>query len=207
MQVPEIKKPSDLAGLRVGSFPAPSTTYTLLKELKDKNPELKNMQIVEAAFGAQLALLEADKADIAVDLEPTVSKVESEGYRVVFPMTPFIDPQAVTGMMVTQKMIDERPKIIQAAVTSLQQAISAIYKNREVAYRTGKKLFPQLSDKVIHRAVDRMMKDAMYPESVIVRDDLWQRTLKTRLDSGELKKPQATSLAVDNRFAEKAGQK
>jgi NitT/TauT family transport system substrate-binding protein len=202
--VPEIKKPEDLAGLRVGSFPAPSTTYTLLSELKAKHPQLKDMQVVEGAFGTQLAMLEADKVDIAVDLEPTVSQVESKGYRVVFPMTPFIDPQAVTGLMATQKTIDDRADIVQKAVTSLQQAITAIYKDRNVAYRVSEKLFPDLGKDVIHHAVDRMMRDAMYPQSVVVKDEYWQRTLKTRLDSKELKKPQATDIAVDNRFAEKA---
>jgi hypothetical protein len=49
-----------------------------------------------------------------------------------------------------------------------------------------------------------MMRDAMYPESIVVDDILWQRTLKTRLDSGELKSPQETSNAVDNKFAEEA---
>lgn len=202
--VPEIKEAKDLAGLRISSFPAPSTTYTLLAELKTKHPELKDMKIVEGRFGAQLAMLKADKVDIAVDLEPAVSIAEDNGYRVVFPMTPFIEQQAVTGLMVTQQTIDKRPEIIQAAVSSIQQAVNAIYKDRNVAYRTAKKLFPQLSDKVIHAAVNRMIENAMYPTSVVVPDNYWQRTLKTRLDSGELKKLQATSVAVDNRFAEKA---
>lgn len=202
--VPMIEKPADLAGLRIGSFPAPSTTYTLLSEMKAKHPELKEMKIVESAFGTQLAMLKADKVDIAVDLEPTVSQVESKGFHVVFPMTPFIDPQAVTGLMATQKTIDARPEIVQKAVSSLQQAITAIYQDREVAYRVSRKLFPDLGEDVIRRAVDRMMRDAMYPKSIVVQDAYWQRSLKTRLDSGDLKKPQPTSLSVDNSFAEKA---
>lgn len=202
--VPEIKQADDLAGLRIGSFPAPSTTYTLLSELKTKHTALKGMQIVEGAFGTQLAMLEADKVDIAVDLEPTVSQAEAKGYRVVFPMTPFIEPQAITGLMVTDKTIHDKPEIVQKTVLSLQQAIDSMYRDRTVAYRVSQKLFPQLSEDVIHRAVDRMMKNAMYPQSVVVKDAYWQRTLKTRLDSGDLKKPQKTSDAVDNRFAEKS---
>ena len=50
----------------------------------------------------------------------------------------------------------------------------------------------------------RMQRDAMYPRSVVISDAHWQRTLKTRLDSGDLKNPQATDKAVENRFAELA---
>ncbi len=202
--VPEIKKAGDLAGLRIGSFPAPSTAYTLLSEMKNKHPDLKDMQVVEGAFGTQLAMLEADKVDIAVDLEPTVSQAESKGYRVVFPMTPFIEQQAITGLMTTDKMIQSKSETVQKTVLSLQQAIDAIYKDQDIAYRVGQKLFPQLGQDVIHRAVDRMMKNAMYPRSIIIDNTYWQRTLKTRLDSGDLKKPQETSEAVDNRFAQEA---
>jgi NitT/TauT family transport system substrate-binding protein len=204
--VPYITDAKDLAGLRVGSFPAPSTTYTLLNELKTKHTELSNMEIVEGVMGTQAAMLEAGKLDIAIDLEPAVSIAENKGYRVVFPMTPFIDRQAITGVMVTEDTIQQRPEIVQAMVTSLQQAIDAMYKDPEVAYRTASKLFPDLSKGVIHKAVDRMLANAMYPRSVVVKHKLWQRTLKTRLDSGELKVSQKTSQAVDNQFAHKAWQ-
>lgn len=203
--VPNIKKPADLAGLRVGSFPKPSTTYTLLNQLKNENPGiLKDMTIVEGAFGTQLAMLNADKVDIAVDLEPTVSQVESQGYRVVFPLTPFVERQAITGLMVTQAMIDKNPETVQKMVTALQLAVKAMYKDKQIAYAVAQKLFPELGEQVIKNAVDRMLKDAMYPKSVVVNDAYWQATLKTRLTTGELKKTQATDLAVDNRFAEKA---
>lgn len=202
--VPSIKTADDLKGLRVGSFPAPSTTFTLLNELKNKHDVLQDMQIVEGPIGTQLAMLEAKQLDIAVDLEPAVSIAESKGYRVVFLMTPFIKPQAVTGMMVTQKMIETNPQLVEKVVHSLQQALNAMHTDHAVAYRTAAKLFPQLSKNVIHNAVDRMLKNAMYPQSVIVKNELWQRTLQTRLDSGELKKPQTLDKAVDNQFAEKA---
>jgi NitT/TauT family transport system substrate-binding protein len=203
-EVPVIKKPSDLKGLRVGSLPEPSTTFTLLSELKRKNLELSTMEIVQGAFGTHLAMLEAGKVDIAVDLEPTVSEVEEKGYRVVFPMTPFIEKQAITGLTTTEDTINKNPTLVSDVVYSMQEAMILIHRDRDVSYRTAKKLFPNLSEKVVKNAVDRMMRDAMYPESIVVDDILWQRTLKTRLDSGELKSPQETSHAVDNKFAEEA---
>ncbi len=205
--IPVITKPEDLAGLRVGSFPKPSTTYTLLDEMIRNHPEtLKDTKIVEAGFGAQVALIEADQADIAVDLEPTVSKVEAQGYRVVFNVSDYIDQQAITGLMVTQETIDEKAETVQGMVNGLQKALTVMHKDRAVALKVAKKLFPDLGDTVIENAVERMMAQEMYPQSAVMPDEYWQRTLKTRLETGELKEEQPTSKTVDNQFALKANE-
>lgn len=201
--VQEIKTPQDLDGLRVGSFPEPSTGFTLLNEIKHKN-NLKNMTIVQAPIGGQIALLEAGKADLAIDSEPSVSIFEDKGYRVVFSLASMTDSQVITGITTTEDVIKNRPQTVQKIVDGVQEAINLIYNDPEIAYRVSRKLYPNLFDKVIHAAVDRMMSAGMYPRSVVVVDNLWQRTLKTRLDSGELRKPQTTDVAVDNRFAMQA---
>ncbi|MDD5586719.1 MAG: ABC transporter substrate-binding protein [Alphaproteobacteria bacterium] len=203
--IQQIKSVKQLEGLRLSSFPEPSTTYTLLSELRQKNN--LNMPIVQAPFGGQMALLETDKVDIAVDLEPSVSIFEDKGYRVVFNLAKWTDPQAITGLMTTEDYIKKHPETVQKVVDSLQEAFNLLYTNPEVSYRVGKKIYPNLSEKVVRTAVDRMLKGDMYPHSVVVPEDMWQRTLKTRLDSGELKKPQATSVAVDNTFALNAKKK
>ena len=89
-------------------------------------------------------------------------------------------------------------------VNALQQAIATMYRDPAVAVRTAQKLFPSLGEATIQRAVAHMLKDAMYPASVVVPEEFWQRSLQSRLDSGELKHPQATTTAVDNHFAEAA---
>jgi ABC-type nitrate/sulfonate/bicarbonate transport system substrate-binding protein len=155
-------------------------------------------------MGTQLALLEAGKTDIATDLEPAVAQAVSHGYRMVLNLNDFTEPQAVTGLMVRQDTIDRRADQVQRMVNALQQAITSIHADREAAYRTARKLFPDLGEPVIKGAVDHMLRDAMYPASVVVRDDYWQKTLRTRLDSGDLKSPQKTEQAVDNRFARAA---
>lgn len=200
--LPVVSKPSDLTGLRISSFQAPSTTYTLLSELiKNNQPQLERTKLVQVAVGGHLAALEAGQVDIAVDLEPNVSIAEDKGYRVIFGLSKFTEPQAITGITTLEETIKKNPDTVKAVITSLQQALNILHTDKEVGIRTAKKLFPQLSDTVLSHAVGRMMSEAMYPESIAVADDLWQRTLKTRLDSGELKKPQATEVTVDNQFA------
>lgn len=204
-KIPMINKPEDLSGLRIGSFPKPSTTYTLLDELIHAHPQsLKDTTIVQAGMGAQLPLLEAGKADIAIDLEPTVSKLEAQGYRVVFNLDQYTEPQVITGLMTRQDIINKKPQLVQGMTTALQRAIDTIHHNHEKTSAIARKLFPDLKPEIVENALRRMNEKNIYPESVIVPDNYWQRTLKTRLDTGELKHPQTTETSVDNSFAQKA---
>lgn len=202
--IPHIDALDQLAGLRMGSFPAPSTTYTILEDMKRTHPKLARMQIVQGGVGMQRAMLEAGKTDIAIDLEPAVSMAEHDGARVVFDMFRFTPPMAVTGLTTRQEIIDKKPDQVRRMVRAMQNAITAMYADHAVAYRTAEKLFPNLPAGVARRAVDHMLADAMYPRSVVIPDALWQKALQMRLASGDLKKPQATDFAVDNRFAESA---
>ena len=204
--VPIIKSAIDLAHMRVGSFPEPSTTYTLLTDLKNSNSGLEGLQIVQGSIGSQLAMLEAGQVDIAVDLEPAVSEAENKGYRVVFSLADFTPRQAITGLTVMQRTIDAHPEVVQKVVSSLQQAVTAMYSDTDhkLIYDTATKVFPHLSSEVLHRAVDRMMKAEVYPRSVAVQDAEWQRSLELRLKNGQLKYEQETAAAVDNSFADAA---
>jgi NitT/TauT family transport system substrate-binding protein len=203
--VPNIDKPEKAKGLRIGSFPAPSTTFTLLTEfIKNNGLDKAGTKIVPAAIGGQLAALEAGAVDIAVDLEPSVSIAESKGYRVNFLFDQFTQPQAITGITTLDETIKMKPPIIEALVTGLQEAMIKLKSDQEMPYRVAKKLFPNLSDDVIKNAVRRMMGAGVYPFFVKVDDELWQRTLKTRLDSGELKRTQPTHYSVNNNFADHA---
>ncbi len=203
--VPDVREPKDLKGLRIGSLPAPSTTYTLLREfVRNNNLEVSGTKIVQAAIGAQLAALEAGQVDIAVDLEPTVSIAESKGYRVNFSFDQFTELQAITGISTLESTIASRPELVQKVVSSLQEALDLVYSDREIGRRVSRKILPTLPEKVVQAALDRMLSLQVYPKSVRIDDAYWQRTLKTRLDSGELKKPQATEYSVDNRFADAA---
>lgn len=201
--VQEIKDEKDLEGLRLSSFPEPSTTYTLLSEII-RNNGLQNTEIVQASFGAQLALLEAGKVDIAVDLEPSVSIAEDKGYRVVFSLTPYTPKQAITGITVRQNTIDNKPEMVQKLVNGLQKSLSLMASDRDETIKIAKIVFPDLKEAVVENAVNRMMAQDMYPNSPIVIDEYWQQTLKTRMDAGDLEAIQPTDMAVDNSFAFKA---
>jgi NitT/TauT family transport system substrate-binding protein len=198
--VPMIIGPQDAAGLRIGSLPAPSTTYTLLREFVQRN-NLETTRLVQVAIGAQLAALEAGQVDIAVELEPAVSVAESKGYRVNFPFERFTEPQAITGLSTLESTIQQRPELVQKVVSALQDGLNLLHSDGDAALRTGEKLFPNLPKEVVARAVKRIVDCGIHPRTAVVEDVLWQRSLRTRLESGELKRPQSVDVTVDNRFA------
>jgi NitT/TauT family transport system substrate-binding protein len=102
-----VKAPKDLAGKRICSFPAPSTTYTLLTEMIRKS-DVRNTKIVQVAMGSQLAALSAKQCEIALDLEPSVTNAESKGFVAEFPFDRFNDVMTITGFQTTRRSLMKR---------------------------------------------------------------------------------------------------
>ena len=200
-----IKNPSDLKGLKIGSFPKPSTTYTLIdKIIKDNALAETGTAIIEGGLMSQLGLLKAKTIDIAIDLEPTVSKLESEGYKVVMSLPELSAPQAITGIMTKQSTINDNKDILQKAVNAFQRSLTTISTNPKLSKSAACKIFQSTNCEIIEKALDRVLNDKVYPGSIVVNSEDWQRSLAVRLESKELKAPQATEVAVDNSFGERA---
>lgn len=202
-----LKSPADLSGLRIGTFPAPSTNYTLMQQLIRKMPSgLKPPKVVEAPIGAQIALLESRAADIAMVLEPAASVAESEGYRVVYSSPRFHGSFAFTGVTTTADFIRDHPDTAARFVRGLERAVVACHKDHEVAVRVARSLFPNLSETIVRKAVSRMLDEKTFPTTVVISEEAWQNALGVRLAVGDLKSPQQTSTTVDNSFALRAQQ-
>lgn len=196
----KIVEPKLLAGRSICSLPAPSTTYTLLSAmLRDRG--IVDSKIVQVPIGSQVAALSAKQCDVALDLEPGVTLAEAKGYRADFPFDQFNDTMTITGFQATEKTVQEKPELLQKAVSALQEALVLLSRDHEAALRTTRKIFPNMSDDIVRRAVDRMYALDVYPKTVYIEDASWQRTLRTRLESGELKAPQRTEETVRNQFA------
>lgn len=196
----KIAKPDDLAETRIGSLPRPSTMFTLLTQLMKRHALLGRTSIVPVPIGGQMAALEAGVVDIAVDLEPAVSIAESAGYRVVFPFDNYMEPQAITGVTTVDRVIEQKPHTVQRFVRGIDRALRTISRDHTTAIRVAHKIFPRVSPAIIAAAVNRMLAAGVFPPSAAVDNDLWQRSLGTRLLSGELRAPQATNVTVDSRF-------
>lgn len=201
-ELKEISKPTDLAGLRIGTFPAPSTNYTLVSELvRDFPSAFSRPAIVQAPIGAQLALLENKSADIAMVLEPAASIAESQGYRVVYSSPKFHGAFAFTGVTVTKETVEASPEVVRRFVGALERSLRTCHEHPEVAIDVAKSLFPQLSEKVVESAINRMLRERTIPLTPVVDKEAWKKALETRIRVGDLPSLLGTEEAVDNQFA------
>ena len=201
-ELPLISNPNQLSSLRVGSFPSPSTTFTLLSRLNSGiTPPMK---IVQGAHGTQLGLLASNRVDIALDLEPTVSIAEAAGNRVVLDLARFTEPAAITGLMTSQKVIEQDPKLVQGVVAALQRALRLIDTDRAKVISIAQDLFPDIDHKIMERAVDRLRLTGCYPKRVNIPEQHWKTSQQIRVERGDLETIQPLEVAVDNRFALRA---
>lgn len=206
-EIGEITTPSQLKDLKIGSFPRPSTTYTMLDEiLKTNRSSTGSARIVEGAMGTFAPMLRAQVVDMALDLEPAVSIAESQGMRVVFDLSRFFPSQAVTGLTARADYLSQNKETALRMVRGLERALRLINSDSPRPSEIAATLFPALPRPTIERAVERMRKQQVYPVHATVDPALWSRTVEARVKSGDLKSAAQASSAVDNSFAEQAVQ-
>src|SRR5258708_4947071 len=119
--VPIITDPKMLKGYSVATFPAPSTAYTLQKEMFEKAGLPPNIR--ESAFGTLIAQLDSGQADIALELEPNVSLAIQQGARIVYSMPEVYGDFAITGVSVSDDLVRRHPEQIQAFVRAVEKAL------------------------------------------------------------------------------------
>jgi NitT/TauT family transport system substrate-binding protein len=201
--IPFIQTPIDLKGLKLGTFPAPSTVFTLMQNTINDN-KLEDTKIVQAPIGSQIALIENGNVDIAMELEPGASLAESQGYKVVYSAAQFYGPFAFTGVTTTEENITKNKETIQKFVNALEQALVFARNSPEETIKTAQSLFPTLDKDVVANAVNRMIKDKTIPITTAMSDESWQNAMKIRYQMGDIKEIKPTIDAVDNSFTKKA---
>jgi NitT/TauT family transport system substrate-binding protein len=193
---------SDFSSLRVGTFPKPSTVYTLLSALKARQPRLlKSMQIVETEIGQQAYLLASDQVDLILEIEPMVALAQRQGLRVVCSMSDFFPDLLFTGLMTSAAFIAQSPDIVGKVVKGLQRGLDVCRKQPEKAIAVGVEMFPTISTGVMTEAVQRMTASRVWPEQAVISPSAWINALKMRQDVGELDSLPPFEAVIDQRFA------
>ncbi len=204
-KIKPIGKLEDLKGLRIGTFPAPSTNFTLMnKTIKENHLILQNTTIVQAPIGNQIALLENNSADIAMELEPSASLAISKGYRLVFSSPKFHGEFAFTGITTSEEFIESHPEITQKFVSALERAVRFCHNNKNELNEIAKKLFPNITGNVIEMAINRMINEKVLPEHIITTKEAWGKAIEVRKIVGDLKNTTNAMKSVENKFALKS---
>lgn len=201
-EIKPITQISDFVGLRVGTYPKPSTVYTLMNALKARQPRLlKSMQIIETEIGQQAYLLASDQVDLILETEPLVALTQRQGLRIVCDMSAFYPDVLFSGLLTHARTIAESPAIVEKMVKGLQRGLDVCFNQPEKAIALGVELFPTINTSVMSEAFHRMMTAGTWPRQAIISPSAWTNVLKLRQDVGELGALPPFEAVVDQRFA------
>ncbi len=202
--IPQITDPKMLNGYSVATFPAPSTAFTLQEDMFKRAGLRPNIK--QAAFGTLLAQLDSNQADIALELEPNVSTAVKQGAKVIYSMPEMYGDFAITGVSVSEEMVNKHPDQIQKFVTAIEQSLRYAREHTNEVIELAAKRFPSLDKEVIAQALKRIIETKTMPESTLISPVAWDKATKLRIDAGDLKASlDEARKSLNNTFAEKAG--
>ena len=151
-----ITDPAQFKGLKIVTSPEPNTNYSVAKRLLEK-AGLKvgvDATIVPVNPGTEIAAMLAGQADIAIAYQPSVAAAEAQGAKVVFDFSSYIGPFCNTGIMVLPTTIQKDPEMVQALVTSFEEASRKTYADPAFSKEVARKEFPDLPGEVVDKAID-----------------------------------------------------
>jgi NitT/TauT family transport system substrate-binding protein len=201
-----ITDPKQFKGLKIVTSPEPNTNYSVAKRLLEK-AGLKvgvDATIVPVNPGTEIAAMLAGQADIAIAYQPSVAAAQAQGAKVVFDFSSYIGPFCNTGIMVLPTTIQKYPAMVQALVTSFEEASRKTYADPAYAKQVARMEFPDLPGEVVDAAIDSELKFKIPAESVITKPDQWKNLMDMQIYLGNAKGSIPFDQIVDNSFAEKA---
>ncbi len=202
--IQKFDKPEAFKGHRIATYTAPSTSYAVMKKVLQNGGKKIDAKIVQGAFGTLLALVKANQADMALDIEPIVSIATSEGARIVYSPASVLGDFAFTGLTVSDDYMKKNPDDVQKAVNAIARAMTYIQKDYEGAVKVALADFPEVKESVVREALRRLINEGTIPKSPVLPENAWNNAIAMRKEIGDLKSSGAYKENVDMRFAEKA---
>jgi len=199
-----INKPEDFAGYRIATYTAPSTSYAVMKDILQNGGNPVNGKIVQGAFGTLLALLNANQADMALEIEPMVSQATAKGASVVYSPASKLGDFAFTGLEVSDDFYAKHPEQIQAAVNAITMAMNYIQKDFAGTLAVAKQEFSEVPEPVLKEALLRLIRQGTVPKTPVLTQEAWDKAIKLRRDLGDIKGDGDFKTNVDMKFAIKA---
>ena len=201
-----ITDPKEFAGLTIVTSPDPNTNYSVAKRmLETAGLEIgTDTEILQVNPGTEIGAMLAGQADMAIAYQPSVASAVDQGAKVVFDFSNYVGPFCNTGIMVLPSTIENDPEMVQALVTSFEEASRLTYKDPEFAKEVARKEFPDLPADVVNAAIDAQLEYKIPAESVITKPDQWANLMDMQVYLGNVKGTLSFDEIIDNSFAEKA---
>ena len=200
--IPQITDGKMLRPYSVATFSAPSTAYTVQKKMfvdAGLSPNIK-----QGAFGGLIPMLEAGRADIALELEPNVSTAIANGAKEVYSFVNVYPDFAFTGITTSLKTIETDSELVQHFLNAITKAeqYSHMYPDSAAYYMC--KRYPNIDEQIIQNAIRRMVESNALPQNAIISNEAWNAAVTIRHELGDLKSIGQALGVLDMRFAERA---
>lgn len=194
----------DLAGKKVAVALPPSTsTYLIERLIKQMN---LNIKLDTVQIGTELAPVTAGRDAAACLYEPQVDEGLANGYKIVYSFaSQYPGDYAFSNMDTLASTIKDKPKMVQAFVTSIGEAEALIHSSPETAKSVAEKEFPTLPKAVVDTAVQRLIDDHVYAVSPDITKQAFKNALALQEYIGNVKPGSVQyGTVVDDSFAKAA---
>jgi NitT/TauT family transport system substrate-binding protein len=201
-----ITDPKEFAGLTIVTSPDPNTNYSVAKRmLETAGLEIgTDTEILQVNPGTEIGAMLAGQADMAIAYQPSVASAVDQGAKVVFDFSSYVGPFCNTGIMVLPSTIENDPEMVQALVTSFEEASRLTYADPDYAKEVARLEFPDLPPEVVDAAIDAQLEFLIPAQSVLVKEDQWQNLIDMQIYLGNVKGEVPFDEIIDNSFAENA---
>jgi NitT/TauT family transport system substrate-binding protein len=198
--------PKKFKGMKIATSPEPNTNFSVTKRLIESNGMKlgDDATIVAVSPGTEIAAMLAGQADIAIAYQPGVSQAVAQGAKVVFDFSNYVGPFCNTGIMVLPTTISKDPDMVQALVTSFEEAGRKTYGDPAYAKQVARMEFPDLPGEVVDAAIDAEIKYKIPAQTVVTQPDAWKALMDMQKYLGNIKGTISFDQVIDNSFADKA---
>lgn len=199
----DYSSPADLAGKEVVVGLAPGTSNTLIKRLIEDAGLDGEVSITEVQNGSELGPVLSGRGDIAVAYQPQVEQGISQGLEVIHAFTDDYPEYAFSTINTSQEMIDDNPDLVLRFVNAINDSLALIHSDADAAKAVAREEFGDLSGEVVDAAVQRMIDNNVYPESVTITEDAFTNAIEMQQFVGNIQGEMYYEDIVDDTFAAK----
>lgn len=204
-EIAQVQRVEDLHGLRIATYSAPSTSYTVMKKLLQNHGKPVNARIVQGApTGSIVAMVKANQADIAMEIEPAASIAVSQGAHIVWSLEKQFGDFAITGLTVADNYEAENGQTIASAIRAISKAMKFIHTDFEGTLQVAQKEFSDTDPKILRAALTRMINEGIIPTSPVISQQAWDKAIALRRETGDLTGDGSFATNVDMTFANTA---
>ena len=197
----DYSSPADLEGKEVVVGLAPGTSNTLIKRLIEDAGLNGEVTLTEVQNGSELGPVLSGRGDIAVAYQPQVEQGISQGLEIIHAFTDDYPEYAFSTINTSQEMIDNNPDLVMRFVSAINDSLALIHSDADTAKSVARTEFGDLQGDVVDAAVQRMIDNNVYPESVMITEDAFTNAIEMQQFVGNIQGEMYYDDIVDATFA------